>query len=70
MIVLIFNHDIRDSGILHYLLGIADDRQLFESPQAGNSWEGYLIEQLISRMACDMARPPMLKQAGLQRVCE
>ena len=39
---------IRDSGILHYLLGITRERHLHESPQRGNSWEGYLIEQIVS----------------------
>jgi uncharacterized protein len=40
---------VRDSGILHYLLGIVRERDLHESPQRGQSWEGYLIEQLVSR---------------------
>ncbi len=39
---------IRDSGILHYLLGIYSDRSLMESPKRGSSWEGFMIEQLIS----------------------
>ena len=39
---------IRDTGILHYLLGISADRQLLESPHRGNSWEGYMIEQVIA----------------------
>jgi predicted AAA+ superfamily ATPase len=39
---------IRDSGILHYLLGITQERHLHESPQRGNSWEGYLIEQIVA----------------------
>jgi hypothetical protein len=39
---------IRDSGVFHYLLGIADERQLLESPYRGNSWEGYMVEQLIA----------------------
>ena len=40
---------IRDSGILHSLLGISKERSLLESPKRGNSWEGFMIEQLISR---------------------
>jgi len=40
---------IRDSGILHYLLGISSARSLLESPKRGNSWEGFMIEQIISR---------------------
>ena len=39
---------IRDSGVFHYLLGILDERQLLESPYRGNSWEGYLVEQVIA----------------------
>ena len=39
---------IRDSGVFHYLLGISDERQLLESPYRGNSWEGYMVEQLIA----------------------
>jgi predicted AAA+ superfamily ATPase len=39
---------IRDSGILHYLLGISSERSLLESPRRGSSWEGFMIEQIIS----------------------
>ncbi len=39
---------MRDSGILHYLLGITSERSLLESPKRGSSWEGFMIEQLIS----------------------
>jgi len=39
---------MRDSGVLHYLLGVSDERQLLESPYRGNSWEGYMVEQLIA----------------------
>ena len=39
---------IRDSGVLHYLLGISSERSLLESPQRGRSWEGFMIEQIIS----------------------
>ena len=40
---------IRDSGVLHYLLGISSERSLLESPKRGSSWEGFMIEQIISR---------------------
>lgn len=40
---------IRDSGVLHYLLGIFSERSLLESPKRGSSWEGFMIEQIISR---------------------
>jgi predicted AAA+ superfamily ATPase len=39
---------IRDSGVLHYLLGVSNERSLLESPKRGNSWEGFMIEQIIS----------------------
>jgi len=39
---------IRDSGILHNLLGIASQDHLLQSPQRGNSFEGFMIEQIIS----------------------
>lgn len=37
---------IRDSGILHYLAGISDFQDLQGNPLIGNSWEGYVIEQV------------------------
>jgi uncharacterized protein len=39
----------RDSGILHALTGLADLEALFGHPLCGASWEGYCIEQIISR---------------------
>jgi uncharacterized protein len=39
---------IRDSGLLHALLGIRTQSQLYASPQLGASWEGFGIEQVIS----------------------
>lgn len=38
---------IRDSGIVHALLGIADREALLGHPVAGPSWEGFAIETLI-----------------------
>jgi predicted AAA+ superfamily ATPase len=38
---------IRDSGILHALLGIETINQLRNHPKVGDSWEGYAIETLI-----------------------
>ncbi|MEA2113925.1 MAG: ATP-binding protein [Thermodesulfobacteriota bacterium] len=38
---------IRDTGLLHALLGIANRDQLLGHPVKGNSWEGLVIEQLI-----------------------
>lgn len=40
---------IRDSGILHALLMLKDD-QIFSHPKNGASWEGFVLEQIISRI--------------------
>jgi predicted AAA+ superfamily ATPase len=39
---------IRDSGIVHALLNISDKEALLGHPVAGASWEGFVIENLIS----------------------
>jgi predicted AAA+ superfamily ATPase len=39
---------IRDSGLLHTLLGIGDRPQLEGHPVVGGSWEGFVIEQLLA----------------------
>jgi len=41
---------IRDSGLLHTLLGIGDRRQLEGHPVVGGSWEGFIIEQLLAHL--------------------
>lgn len=41
---------LRDPGILHYLLGISDRNTLLNHPSVGYSWEGYVIEQICSRL--------------------
>ncbi len=38
---------IRDSGILHRLLGISSMQELQVSPKIGASWEGFAIEEII-----------------------
>ena len=38
---------LRDSGFLHYLLRTFDMESLRGNPAIGNSWEGYVIEQII-----------------------
>jgi len=37
----------RDSGILHYLLGIHTELDLHTHPKSGASWEGYVIEEVV-----------------------
>lgn len=39
---------IRDSGLLHALLGIQDQIQLAGHPVTGMSWEGFVLENLLS----------------------
>jgi uncharacterized protein len=41
---------VRDSGLLHTLLGIGDRRQLEGHPAVGGSWEGFVIEQLLAHL--------------------
>lgn len=43
---------VRDSGLVHSLLGIDDYRALLGHPVVGASWEGFVIENLLS-----VARP-------------
>lgn len=38
---------IRDTGILHALLGLKTESDIFGSPRCGASWEGYVIEEAI-----------------------
>lgn len=38
---------LRDSGILHYLLGITNANGLHSHPRYGASWEGFAIEQIL-----------------------
>ena len=38
----------RDSGVVHALLGIVDRESLFGHPVAGASWEGFMIDNLLS----------------------
>ena len=39
---------VRDSGIVHALLGLDDIEAVLAHPVAGGSWEGYVIENLLS----------------------
>ncbi|WP_420621615.1 ATP-binding protein [Candidatus Poriferisodalis sp.] len=41
---------LRDTGLLHRLLGIADRVDLERHPQLGASWEGMVIEQLLAQL--------------------
>lgn len=41
---------LRDSGLLHALLGLPTMEALLGSPVAGSSYEGFVIEQLVRRL--------------------
>lgn len=38
---------LRDSGLLHALLGLASERDILSHPKAAASWEGYAIEETL-----------------------
>ena len=40
---------LRDSGLLHHLLGIESMTALWSHPRYGSSWEGFAIEQVLAR---------------------
>ena len=40
---------IRDSGLLHTLLGIQNDEALQVYPRLGASWEGFVLEEVIKQ---------------------
>lgn len=46
---------IRDSGLLHELLGIRSERDLLSHPRCGASWEGYAIEEVLRAVEPDQA---------------
>ena len=45
---------LRDSGVLHALLGLQDREAVLSHPVAGGSWEGFVMENLVNR-APDLA---------------
>lgn len=45
----------RDCGLLHQLLGIRTSADLLAHPKCGASWEGYVIEELLTRVQPDEA---------------
>lgn len=53
---------VRDSGIVHSLLNLADYESLLSHPIAGPSWEGFVIENLIG--AAPWGTLPMFYRAA------
>jgi hypothetical protein len=46
---------LRDTGLLHQLLGVMSEKELLSHPKCGASWEGYLIEETIRATEPDEA---------------
>lgn len=46
---------VRDSGLLHTLLGVSSRRDLEHHPKVGASWEGYAIEEVLKARRPDQA---------------
>ena len=45
----------RDSGLLHQILGIRKPDDLLTHPKCGASWEGYVMEELLTILQPDKA---------------
>ena len=45
----------RDTGLLHALLGLSSDAALLAHPRVGASWEGFVIEEVLSVLKTDQA---------------
>ncbi len=41
---------LRDTGLLHQLLGIRTGHDLFSHPKSGASWEGFVIEETLKKL--------------------
>lgn len=46
---------VRDSGLLHALLGLGTAHELLSHPKAGASWEGYVLEEVLQAVRPDGA---------------
>ena len=46
---------VRDSGMLHALLGIGSRRDIELHPKVGASWEGYAVEEVLKALRPDEA---------------
>jgi len=54
---------VRDSGLVHALLGLSDKEAVLGHPVAGTSWEGMAIENLIA-VAGEDAEPSFYRTGG------
>ncbi|MBL8859586.1 MAG: ATP-binding protein [Planctomycetes bacterium] len=46
---------VRDSGLLHQLLGLGTEKAMLSHPKVGASWEGFAIEQILAEEPHDDA---------------
>ena len=46
---------VRDSGLLHQLLGLETEKAVLSHPKLGASWEGFVIEQVLATEPHDEA---------------
>ncbi|MGH8236388.1 MAG: ATP-binding protein [Steroidobacteraceae bacterium] len=46
---------VRDSGLLHILLGVRTENELLAHPKSGASWEGYAVEEILKATQPDAA---------------
>jgi hypothetical protein len=46
---------VRDSGLLHVLLGVSNRSDLENHPKVGASWEGYAVEEVLKAVRPDEA---------------
>lgn len=57
---------VRDSGLLHRLVGIADMDTLLHHPILGRSWEGFAIEQILAHASRDWRASYFRTSAGAE----
>lgn len=57
---------IRDSGLLHSLLGITDMDSLLSHPVVGASWEGHVVESLLAVAPADVTPSFYRSSAGAE----
>jgi predicted AAA+ superfamily ATPase len=46
---------LRDTGLLHALLGVRTEQEMLLNPRCGASWEGFVIEEVIKAASSDEA---------------
>jgi hypothetical protein len=54
---------VRDTGLLHALLGIRNQEELLGHPVVGSSWEGLLIENILNSLP-STARPTFYRTSA------